>query len=257
MVRNQLVADALDMSPDRLNDAVSVLDDSGYVKALRVMGTAPFDFLKVYITPQGRYELERAQAEAQARQQEAPEQALPAEVRPSPTPVGSPFGFTPQDWEYILLEQRSPKLAVIFGCQWDSTHYDTDKLIHALTEEFRRALEESSAAGRLTLDFKPLKAGYGEHLFNQIARSIIAADIGIFETSDFNPNVMIEMGVALTWGTRVHPIREESTDPPPSDISGQTWACYRDSGATWMDPRHFDAVVHMVELAARRKLSRL
>jgi hypothetical protein len=245
------------MAPDRLNDAVSVLEDSGYVKAVRVMGTAPFDFYDVYITPQGRYELERAEAEAQARQHEPREQALAPEVRPSPTPVGSPFGFTPQDWEYILLEQQSPKLAVIFGYQWESTHYDTNKLIDALTDEFRRALAESAAAGRLSLDFTPLKGGYGEHLFNQIARSIIAADIGVFETSDLNPNVMIEMGVALTWGTRVHPIREQSTDPPPSDISGQTWASYRDSGASWTDPRHFDAVVQMVELAARRKLSRL
>jgi hypothetical protein len=245
------------MSPDRLNVAVSVLENSGYVKALRVMGTAPFDFHDVYITPRGRLELERAQADAEARQQEAREHAAVPQVRPSPTPVGSPFGFTSQDWEYIGREQRSRKLAVIFGYQWKSKHYDTEKLIDALTNQFQRALAASPAAEDLTLDFRLLKAGYGEHLFNRIARSIIAADIGVFETSDLNPNVMIEMGVALTWGTRVHPIREESTRRPPSDISGQTWASYRDSGTTWTNADHFDNVVQMVELAARSRLSRL
>ena len=59
-------------------------------------------------------------------------------------------------------------------------------------------------------------------------------------------------------GIRVLPIREESTDQPPTDISGHTWACYRDSGSSWEDdPEHFNSVVAMVELAARKKLSLL
>ncbi len=178
-------------------------------------------------------------------------------------PVGSPYGFTSYDWEYISLQQQSSKLSVVFGYKWESDHYDTDKLIGALTDEFTKALTVTKAlpvlkaAEPLSLEFTPLKAGYGEHLFNQIARSIIAADIGVFETSDLSPNVMIEMGVALTWGVRVHPIFEESTVQPPTDISGQTWASYRDNGSSWADPRHFDSVVAMIEVAARKKLSLL
>lgn len=38
----------------RVNNAVSILEANGYVKALRVHG-GPFDFAKVTITPQGRY----------------------------------------------------------------------------------------------------------------------------------------------------------------------------------------------------------
>ena len=271
--QNQELADALSMSAERLNTAVSLLEQSGYVKPLRTLGTAPFDFLQVEITPRGRLELERAQAAAEAKRVMAtaeraqadpsakpratPGQPLVPDVRPSPTPVGSPYGFDSRDLEYISLQQRSPKLSVVFGYKWESAHYDTDKLIEALTEEFTKALAASSAAERLSLEFTPLKAGYGEHLFNQIARSIIAADIGVFETSDLSPNVMIEMGVALTWGVRVHPIREASTAPPPSDISGQTWARYYDSGSKWADRRHFDSLVAMVEVAARKKLSLL
>ncbi len=50
------------------------------------------------------------------------------------------------------------------------------------------------------LEFHPLATGYGEHLFNEICRDIISADIVVFDTSDLNPNVMREMGVVLTWG---------------------------------------------------------
>jgi len=249
--QNEELAKALDMSPERLNTAVSLLENSGYVKPLRVMGTGPFDFAKVEITPHGKLELERAEADAEASRREAPA----PEVRPSPFPIGSPFGFTDLDWEYIGIENKSSKLIVVFAHQWQSEHYDSATLINALSDEFAQALAKSLAAGSLSLGFVPLRAGYGEHVFNQIARSIIAADIGVFETSDLNPNVMIEMGVALTWGTRVHPIREESRPEPPSDISGQTWACYRDSGGVWTDPDHFDRVVQMVESAARKKLS--
>jgi len=251
---NEELAKALDMSPERLNTAVSLLENSGYVKPLRVMGTGPFDFAKVEITAQGKLELERAQAEARAKS-EGVAAAQTAEVRPSPFPIGSPFGFTDLDWEYIGIEHKSTKLIVVFAHQWGSEHYDSETLLNALSEEFTQALARSSTAGSLSLSFVPLRAGYGEHVFNKIARSIIAADIGVFETSDLNPNVMIEMGVALTWGTRVHPIRKESCPEPPSDISGQTWACYRDSGGVWVDPDHLDRVIEMVESAARKKLS--
>ena len=75
-----------------------------------------------------------------------------------------------------------------------------------------------------------LAAGYGEHLFNEIARNIIGSDIAVFEASNSNLNVMIELGVALTWGVRVLPIKLEGQPPPPSDISGQTWVDYINSG---------------------------
>jgi hypothetical protein len=105
----------------------------------------------------------------------------------------------------------------------------------------------------ITLDFRPLAAGYGEHLFNEIARDVIGADIAVFETSDLNPNVMVEIGVALTWGVRVLPIKAEGCPKPPSDISGQTWADYKDSGAGFADPEHNSKLVRMVERAARKK----
>lgn len=75
----------------------------------------------------------------------------------------------------------------------------------------------------------------------------------MFDASDLNPNVMLEMGVALTWGVRVLPIKEEKCPKPPSDISGQTWADYRDSGDKFVDSDHENKLFRMVERAARKK----
>ena len=50
------LADGCESSPERVNDAVTILEDSAYVEALRTMGAAPFDFYSLQLTPQGRHE---------------------------------------------------------------------------------------------------------------------------------------------------------------------------------------------------------
>ncbi len=68
---------------------------------------------------------------------------------------------------------------------------------------------------------------------------------------------MIEMGVALTWGIRVHPIRRSGRPDPPSDISGQTWARYESDGASWDDDNHEAKLVSMVTHAIRGRIREL
>jgi hypothetical protein len=101
-----------------------------------------------------------------------------------------------------------------------------------------------------------LGAGYGEHVFNEIAREIISTDIAVFDTSDLNPNVMLEMGVALTWGVRVLPIRSSDCPMPPSDISGQTWAAYvpNSHGGTFEGDNFENKLNQMVKRAAQKKV---
>jgi predicted nucleotide-binding protein len=103
------------------------------------------------------------------------------------------------------------------------------------------------------LKFSALHAGYGEHLFNEIARDIISSDIAVFETSDIAPNVFIEIGVALTWGSRVFLIKDEKCPKPPSDISGQTYADYQNNGMIFTDPEHSEKLYRMVERAIQKK----
>jgi hypothetical protein len=144
----------------------------------------------------------------------------------------------------------------VLGFQFVSDNYESDLLRQNVEAMFIGAVSsynEHSRAPSISLQFIPLAAGYGEHLFNEITRDIISADFAVFEASDLNPNVMIEMGVALTWGVRVLPIKAEGKPRPPSDISGQTWADYRNSAGQFTDLEHHRKLVRMIERAARKK----
>lgn len=239
------------LSPDEVNDAVTILVEDRLVEWLRTKGSAPYTFSEVWITSRGRYELERAGTGLEDGSVSSHLMSRP------PTPVGSPFGFSDADWEFVAERHaEGDTLSVVMGYQFESNHYDSKELTANIESMFRTAMIEYgklAGAAAVRLDFQPLAAGYGEHLFNEIARDIISADIAVFETSDLNPNVMIEMGVALTWGVRILPIKSVGCPKPPSDLSGQTWADHTDSGASFEDPDHDKKMVRMVERAIRKK----
>jgi hypothetical protein len=231
LVKGPAIAEGTGLSPEDINNAAALLVEDGHAEWRKYFGTTPFAFGVVRITARGRYEFERAQAagpsdvgSTTATTEHLPTLARELRTRP-PAPVGSPFGFTDQDWESAAYRKsQTDVLYIVFGHQFKSDYYNTDQLQRNVRDMFQRALEyynDTPGALKARLDFRPLGAGYGEHLFNEIARDIIAADIAVFDTSDLNPNVMLEMGVALTWGIRVLPIRNEGCPPPPSDISGK------------------------------------
>ena len=238
------------LEPDQINDAVAILLDNGYVEWQQYLGTAPFEFGSVEITPRGKAEYERA------IEQSKNTHSVSA-INPAATPVGSPYGFQDSDWE-LVAERKAErsKLFVVAGYQFTSSYYIAEKLTINLRSHFEKAVKNYNALPTsfpVELDFGPLVAGYGEHLFNEICRDIICADIAVFETSDLNPNVMLEMGVALTWGVRVLPIKARGCPKPPSDISGQTWADYEDNANHFVDQDHDRKMLRMVERAARKK----
>jgi hypothetical protein len=231
---NQELADGTALSAGDLNDAMSLLVDVGLVEWLQTLGTHPFRFYQAQITPRGRYEVERTESSQEAEETMADSAAL----KP-PTPIGSPYGFHDEDWETVAnRKSMSDRVHVVFGYQFKSGHYETNNLrqnIETMINAAVVAYNKRPSTVPIAVEFHSLGAGYGEHQFNEIARDIIGADIAIFETSDLNPNVMIEMGVALTWGVRVLPIKKEGCDKPPSDISGQTWADYRHDASEFVD----------------------
>jgi hypothetical protein len=265
-VDGKTLAEITGLPPTDVNDAITILQRAGYVEWRQYLGTAPYIFGSVWITPVGRYEAERVSPvlghELELRQNstgaaEATSEPEEAQVTLPPTPIGSPYGFKDEDWEFIAQQKDRPgQLNVVLGYQFKSAHYDSTKLRDNVEAMFQLAVSQYNSgpgAIRTALNFRPLAAGYGEHLFNEIARDIIASDIAVFETSDMNPNVMVELGVALTWGVRVLPIKAESQPRPPSDISGQTWADYHESASSFIDTEHSEKLVRMVERAVRKK----
>jgi hypothetical protein len=248
-VTGQRLQELTKLEPDQINDAIAILRDNGYVEWQQLLGTAPFDFAYVEITPRGKVEYERVVEQSKTMR------TIPA-ISPTATPVGSPYGFQDSDWELVAARKAERKLIVVVGYQFESSHYQTQELIANLRHQFEDAVNAYNALPRsipIELDFSTLAAGYGEHLFNEICRDIISSDIAVFETSDLNPNVMLEMGVALTWGIRVLPIKASGRPKPPSDISGQTWADYADNASRFLDQDHQRKMLRMVERAARKK----
>lgn len=74
----------------------------------------------------------------------------------------------------------------------------------------------------------------------------------MFEASDLSPNVMIETGVALTWGVRMLPIRERHSPKLSSDIYGNTWAEYSNNGDVFT-PGHAEKLVSLIDFAIKKK----
>ena len=232
------------LEPPQLNDAINHLESIGAIEVLKFFGTRPYTFGDVFILTRGKYLYHELKKKSEEKKTiNIPKRAF--------NPVGSPYGFTTTDWETVSLQKEDENsLYVVLGMQFKSEIYDTDRLAKNLSKLFEKVIEaynKKNVNKLITLHFEQLSAGYGEHLFNEIARNIIGADIAIFETSDLNPNVMIEMGVALTWGIRVLPIKNIGHKKPPSDISGQTWIEYKESGEVILDNNFEKKLLKMIE----------
>lgn len=271
----QEIQEASSLSPVQINDAIELLHNSGLVHWMRWMGTTPYKFGQVKVTSRGKYEAERRKALEESTLEVKPLypereptnlsdlltliERFIASVRTTmpPAPTGSPYGFEAIDWE-VVARRKSERntLYVVLGCKFKSQHYKTEDLIIGVERMFEQTVQsynEKNPEEAISLEFVPLHAGYGEHLFNEIARDIISSDIAVFEISDLAPNVFLEIGVALTWGSSVFLIKNEVCPPPPSDISGHTYADYRVSAHYFADPGHKEKLYRMVERVIRKK----
>ncbi len=245
------LSEATELPPENVNDAVEYLEDIGGLEVLRELGN-PF-FVEVMETGRTKFLYQQMKDSASSRDGTSGQVSFERPINP----VGSPYGFNDEDWESISASRSNKQeLGVVVGLQFESTQYDTDQLINNLRTHFDAAVaryNESHPDYPIGLRFVQLQAGYGEHQFNLIARDIIGSDIAIFDTSDHNPNVMIELGVALTWGVKVLPIREMNSPTSPSDISGQTWLKYVTSGEQMLDEGFEDKLQLMIENAILKK----
>jgi hypothetical protein len=248
----ETIREITSLSPERINDAVEILENNGYIESRKVLGMHPYLFMHIEATPRGRMEWERIVESSRASEKEVHEE----EIKSYPTPVGSPYGFDDQDWASVKVDKQDSSLVIVcIGLQWSSQYYDTEELIANIQSSLNRCMKQANSelGTSMKLLFRQLQGGYGGHLFNKIAREIIGSDIAIFDTSDHNANVMIEFGVALTWGVKILPIRRKGAPEIPSDISGQTWAEYEDNSITWVDAKHEEKLVEMVKFAILRK----
>ena len=177
----------------RLLDAAKLLENYGYAHVRQAAGG---DFA-IELTSLGRYQSQLLMTTADGPGDSQPPARGRLAIIRYLMHAGSPYGCTDQDWEYIYTRrQEQDSLRVVFGYHLNSENCDSTRLVENLENEFSGAVEQyNSMPGndRISLDFQELRAGYGEHLFNHIVRDIISSDVAIFETSNLNPNVMMEM----------------------------------------------------------------
>jgi hypothetical protein len=244
------------LNPIEINNAIDYLDDRNLLNSQNYLGTFPYNFGHVYLNSRGNYLYHELQENKDVNTENYDNNIIAQQ----PLAAGSPFGFTDLDWEFVQTElSKDSILKIVFGHQFNSDFYNSENLKSNLQKQFQNAVDNLNSQKKMTevtLNFKSLNAGYGEHLFNQIARDIISADIAVFETSDMNSNVMIEMGVALTWGKRVLPIKKQGQPAPPSDISGQTYADYFGDAEKFVSKEHDEQILTMIERAIMKKRKR-
>lgn len=121
------------LSPGEVNDAVTILEQDGNVKALKWLGTAPYIFGQAAITARGKVAWEGEAVKTASADVSA--------ISSSPIPVGSPYGFTDKDWEYLKEEKsKSNVLKAVLGYQFKSAHYVPDELIGNLKAMFQTSV---------------------------------------------------------------------------------------------------------------------
>lgn len=242
------------LDPRAVSGAVEYLGDLGAVRVIRSRSSGPFSFRDVSLQPRGRFLYQAIQAQRTEAAGSAVERFLPERLR---NPIASPYGFTVDDWATVASRKEDPQtLYVVLALQFVSIHYNMRALIGNVQSRFRGAVQqynERHQDAMITVHFEHLLAGLKKHLFHRIARDIIGADIAVFETSDWNPDVMVEMGAALTWGVPVLPLRRTSARPAVSDVSGQTYVLHEDSAARILCEEFDSQLVSMIEQAIQVK----
>lgn len=244
------------LPPNKINDAVEYLASLGAVRIERAIGTDPFHFDMMEVQTRGRYLYYEIIDKAKQSEESDKKDLKMLPKRPL-NPIGSPFGFTTNDWITVAIQKEDINtLYVVMGLQFKSNYYDSNLLIQNIKAHFEKTIQSYNENNKekINLKFDKLEAGYGGHIFNSIACSIIGSDIAIFDISNKNSNVMIELGVALTWGILILPIQEKSSPALPSDISGQTWIKYTESGKIILDENYSNKLEMMVKRTIAGKL---
>src|SRR5437867_695944 len=60
LVSGEDLTETTGLSPHEINDAVAILVDADLVRWLQAIGTAPYDFAAVELTPRGRHQYARS-----------------------------------------------------------------------------------------------------------------------------------------------------------------------------------------------------
>ena len=119
------------------------------------------------------------------------------------------------------------KIRVFVGYQTNSEYHKTEDIKDTIFE-VKKIVEDKLA--NIELDVKFGEFGAGKSLFEAVRNAIKECEIAIFDISENNPNVLIEVGMAYGYNKRVILLKNELSKGKfkvPSDISAFIYLTYK------------------------------
>lgn len=130
-------------------------------------------------------------------------------------------------------ERMRRAMEVFAGYQFDSDYFNRSELDDAIAWACDTAATDISRKQEVDLKYTPVDVTPGNVLLRELKSLISASSICIFEASDLNSNVFIELGLALAFEKPIVVLVNSSALRKirlPSDISGIVYCEYPDMG---------------------------
>lgn len=120
--------------------------------------------------------------------------------------------------EAIKKYKSRSKITIVYGFDWNA-NTDNPALIYDFVKRITRKASEDHS---IPIDFEGL-GGKDGSIYCDICEQIQKADIGLFDISTHNLNVIFELGLAISSGTYVYILRSKHYKKPTkllSDLNG-------------------------------------
>lgn len=131
------------------------------------------------------------------------------------------------------MQMKKRKLKVFVGYQINSEYHDTKDLKQSIFK-VKETVEKKFPTIELDIKFGEFKAG--KLLFNEVFSAIKECEIAIFDISENNPNVLIEVGLAYGNNKQVILLKNELSKEKfkvPSDIGAFIYVSYKNKKAIY------------------------
>ncbi|AUX25129.1 uncharacterized protein SOCEGT47_056730 [Sorangium cellulosum] len=209
-----------DLDPERINDGVALLENNGYVNIRHFMGTAPYAFGGVELTPAGRLEYENSKNHSQ------PSRAAPTKsANPDKKKVFVIHGRDEKRRKAMFDFLRSIGLQPI---EWSQARAMTGKAAPYIGEILDAAFDRAQAVvALLTGDdearLRPelLSAGENEEALTPQARANVLFEAGMAMGSHADRTVFVEIGRLRTFSDIAGRHTVRITQDPQSSIANR------------------------------------
>ena len=138
--------------------------------------------------------------------------------------------FSARDLKKFDRRYRSKRILYIrFGYQWkDESERSRRYFSKALKKTLKGIFEDAKGSfpeSKHRLNYASLRARAGKPVLNNIVFDLLSADLLFFDLTHLNPNVFLELGIAIVTKKNLFLLLRKGTKLP-SDLAGLTYCNY-------------------------------